>query len=178
METLAPPPLAWRRPAWLWLTLALALSVAWPVLFLKSEGGLAQFAAITAGAAFLIALIALSIAYAMRKPPLLRRHVIAYMVVAAAFCALVSPLAFIALLGALAQSEYGGEASGLEIAGLSPEMAWALAPLALAVGAPASVVAGLALAFLGFRKPKHGQPAAPLALRRLSESTETGERDG
>jgi hypothetical protein len=173
-QALAPPPLAWRRPVWLWALIALALSVAWPALFLRTEGGLAQFAAITVGAAFLLALAALAIAYRIGRPPKLRRHVIAYMVAAAAFCALVSPFAFLAILGALASSEHGGDVSGLEIAGLTPDMAWALAPLALAVGAPTAVVAGLALALLGFHKRPPAPPAPQPALRAIAEREADG----
>jgi hypothetical protein len=160
VQALAPPALAWRRPVWLWAPVAFAISVAWPALFLRSEGGLAQFAAITTGVAFVLAVVALALGYAIGRPPLQRRHVVAAMVIAAALCALLSPLAFIWLIGAVTETEYGGQAPGPEIAGLSPDMAWALAPLALAVGAPASVFAGLALALIGFEKRK-ARPAPP-----------------
>ncbi|MBL8548846.1 MAG: hypothetical protein JNJ73_02595 [Hyphomonadaceae bacterium] len=144
------------------------MSLAWPALFLRSEGGVAQFATITAGAAFIVAILAIAVAYAIGRPPLQRRHVVAYMVIAAAFCALLSPLVFVCMIGFAAKAEYGGDASGFEVAGLSPDMAWALAPLALAAGAPTSIVAGLALSVLCFAKRRAASPP-PTNMRRLDD---------
>lgn len=167
---LRPPPLAWRRPAWLWAAIVLAVSAAWPLIFLNGEGGWAQLAAMSVGATILLALAAIGVAYAIRQPPRQRRHVVIYVLAASVFVAILAPFAFVGLLGFLVTAERNGDAAAFEIAGLSGDMAWALAPLALLVGAPCALVAGLALSLLGFRKTKPAPPGVLIARQQPNQS--------
>ncbi|MGE0044586.1 MAG: hypothetical protein AB7J28_04010 [Hyphomonadaceae bacterium] len=160
------PALTWRRPGWLWAGIVLILSVAWPLFFLRAEGGWGQFAAICVGASLLLALGAIGAAHAIGKPPRLRRHVVIYVMAASVAVAFIAPFVFMALLDFLVTAERNGDQAAFEIAGLSGNMAWALAPLALLVGSPCALVAGLALSLLGFRKTPATPPGVLIARRR------------
>ncbi|MGE3142163.1 MAG: hypothetical protein AB7L65_02480, partial [Hyphomonadaceae bacterium] len=116
--------------------------------------GIAQLSGLTIGSGLLLALAALWTAFAIGKPPRQRRHVMIYVLVGCAFTALLAPVAFVSLLGWMTGVERGVEGEGMAAAGLSPDMAWTLAPLAMLVSAPSALFAGLTLAVLGFRKPK------------------------
>jgi hypothetical protein len=147
----AKPVLTWRRPVWLWGLIAIALGAGWPLLFLNRESGLAQLAAVLVGAALLSAFGAIAVAYRIRRPPSSRGQVIAFVLAAMAFWALAAPFVYAGLAGPPAAD--GQEpAAGLEIAGVKPAMAWVIAPLALAVGAPTALAAGLVFSALCFRR--------------------------
>ena len=174
----APTLLTWRQPAPVWFVLVLALSVAWPLLFLRNEGGWAQLAAICVAVALLVSLGSISAAAALGRPARQRRHVVIHVLAASGLAALLAPFAFTGLVGLLAGVERGDGSSGFEIAGVSPDMAWALAPLALAVGAPCALVAGLALSLIAFRKTLAPQDGVLIATRADARAlTDEGRAD-
>jgi hypothetical protein len=144
------PALTWRRPIWLWGLTTFGLGAGWPLLFLNRESGLAQLAAVLVGAALLAAFCALAIAYRVGRPPRSRGQVIVYVLAATAVWALAAPFAY----AALAEAPAGGQepVARFEIANIKPAMAWAIAPLALAVGAPTALAAALVFSTLCFRK--------------------------
>ncbi|MBI1188899.1 MAG: hypothetical protein GC206_16460 [Alphaproteobacteria bacterium] len=159
------PPLVWRRPAWLWASLAFAIGVVWPLFFLSRDGGLAQLAAISVGAALLLAFGVIAIGDKIRRPPTLRRHIVIIVLACTGVVALFAPFVFVGLLGLLAGIESSLDEPGLKIAGLSQSMAWALAPIAFLVGAPSAIAAALTLSILGFRREKPGAPGVLIARR-------------
>jgi hypothetical protein len=162
------PRLTCRRPVWLWGAATFAIGAGWPLLFLSREGGFAQLAAVSVGSALLIAFASLAIAYRIGRPPRLRRHVVIYVLVATSLVALIAPFVYLGLLRMFPVPEGAPAGSDFQIAGIKAEMAWAVAPLSLAVGAPAALLAGLAYALIGFRKPA-GIPRDVLAARRTPQ---------
>lgn len=159
------PPLTWRKPAWLWASLAFAIGVVWPLVFLSRDGGLAQLAAISVGAALLLSVGVIAIGAQIGRPPMLRRHVVIVVLICTGMVALLAPFVFVGLLGLLAGLESSLDEPGLKIAGLSQGMAWALAPIAFLVGAPSAIAAALTLSILGFRREKPATPGVLLARR-------------
>jgi hypothetical protein len=146
--------------------MTVALGAGWPLLFLNRESGLAQLAAVLVAAALVSAFGALAIACGIGRPPRSRGQVIVYVLAATAFWALVAPFAYAALAGGPAAP--GQEpAARFEIAGVKPAMAWAIAPLALAVAAPTALAAGFVLSALCFRK----RSPDVLVARQIPEGT-------
>jgi len=164
------PALVWRQPAWLWASLAFAIGVVWPLLFLSRDGGLAQLAAISVGAALLLSFGTIVIGEKLKRPPRMRRHIVIVVLACTGVVALFAPFVFVGLLGLLAGIESGSGEPGLKIAGLSAGMAWALAPIAFLVGTPSALAAALTLSLLGFKREKPGA-AGVLVARRVPELT-------
>jgi hypothetical protein len=140
------PPMRWRQPAWLWLIVAFALSVGWPIVALGAGAGLIlsiSFAvAFTAGASLAV----LRGMQAMHKPARARRDVVVIFLVFGAVAAMIAPILVAGAHGAIGTQGY---AMG---------MATAMWPLGLMLGAPIALFAGLAFSLVMFIKPPVREP--------------------
>jgi len=137
-------PLAWRKPAFLWTPLALALAIGWPYLAFREDGALANMALIASAFVYALALTTLGVAWAFGRAPRSRREVVLHVVIAGAIAALGAPYALTRLLGATA--EEGGAAFSLP-------MALGVTPLAIVLGLPIALISGLAFALVALRRP-------------------------
>lgn len=144
-------PLIWRKPAFLWTPLALALAIGGPVAVFYNEPSLQRLAAVAGAAVFALALTTLGIGWAMGRAPRVRRIVVMHVLVAGAIVALVAPFVLIELLALVADTERSGAGDGFTFA-----MSLAMAPLALVIGLPASLAAGIIFAWVAL---KRGDPS-------------------
>ena len=147
------PPLAWRRPAWLWTPLALALGVGWPALLFYQDGGPQRLALIAGAAVFAIALTTLGLAWVLGQAPKARRVVVLHVVIAGAVASLAAPFA---LGGVLA---WVGEGHG---PGFSLAMSLAMTPLALVLGLPIALVSGILFAWIALKRQSSIEPGEVL----------------
>jgi len=153
------PALAWRQPTLIWTPVALVLALGWPALALREEPGLAQMA-LTAGAgAFALCLLSLGAAWIARRPPRARRTVVEHMVIAGLIASAAAPLVFLFVLEALARSEQA------DAPGLTASMAYAMTPLAIMLGLPVALFAGLVFSWVALVKPPRRRPGDAPAAR-------------
>jgi len=145
------PPLQWRKPAFLWTPLALALAVGWPGAVFYNDPGPQRIVLVAGALVFAIALITLGGAYALRRPPRARRNVILHVVFAGALAALTAPFVLTNLLALVANYERDGAG-----AAFTPEMSLAMAPLAFVVGLPIALVSGVMFAWAAFARRAPG----------------------
>lgn len=124
------PPLAWRKPAFIWTPLALAAAIAWPLLLFRDDPGPQRLSLLALFATFAITLLSLGISWAIAKPPRTRRVVVLHVVLAAAAVALIGPF-FV---------------SGLISAGAIAPLA--MTPIAIVLGLPIALISGLIFALL------------------------------
>lgn len=140
------PPLALRRPVWLWLPIAYALSAGWPVVALAGLGvmtsALAANVAVTAALALLTALILREAARPLRT----RRDVVLLFLIYGAAGAGIAPT----IIG------YATGAVGA--AGFDASTAASLWPLALMTGLPVALLAGLVFSGVACVKPPAREP--------------------
>jgi len=132
-------PLAWRRPAALWTPVALALAVGWPAYALHEQTG---FAALMFGAGAIgmtLSLAALGGAWALGRPPRTRKSVIRNITWTGAVIAAAAPFLLVNLPGA-------------HVDGLARETPFAMAPLALLLGLPISLFAGVVFSLVALVK--------------------------
>ena len=139
------PPLAWRKPAFLWTPLALAVAIGWPAAVFYDEPAMQRTALIVGGAAFAIALTTLGASWLIGRAPKARRIVVLHVVLAGAAASLCAPFVLTETLAL---------ASGGERADASLAMAAAAAPLALVLGLPMALVSGLLFAWLALGPPQ------------------------
>ncbi len=151
------PPLEWRRPAPLWALLALIVGLGLPTVLLWGEGGMAQIAIFVVALGFLAALISISIADAMGRPPHSRREVMLHALWLGALAALSAPFGFQLLLHAMEGVDAPNGPTGLPLT-----LPFALAPLALFLGLPMALFSGLVLAFIAFRRGETKPPVMTL----------------
>lgn len=140
-------PLLWRKPVFLWVSLAITFGLGAPGLILRQEGGFAQLVLLTGAIGFLSALISLAAAGAMGRPPSSRREVMVHALWLGILAALAAPIVFQALLRAME----GIEAPDGPV-GLSVMLPFALWPLSLFVGLPMALFYGLVLSFIAFKR--------------------------
>ncbi len=147
------PSLSWRKPAWAWAPIGLALGLGWPALALRQESGLGALVLIGGALTFALAFMSLGLAWALRRPPRTYKTVLTHILSAGLIVALAAPFAFTHLLEWISKTEGGDGALGL------PErlnvLLW---PLALLIGLPVICFAGGVFALLAFVKP----PPIPL----------------
>ncbi len=141
-------PLTWRRPAFIWTPLALAIAIGWPAALFTEEPSLQRLALVAGMAVFAIALVTLGASWALGKAPRARRVVVVHVLVAGALIAVISPFVLTQLLAALANYEENTAAA----ASLSIDMALAMAPLALIIGLPMALVSALLFAWLALTR--------------------------
>lgn len=157
------PALEWRKPAFLWTPIALALALGWPAWALSAEPGLMQMTLIAGAVAFAMAFVSLAYAWIRGRPPRTRLAVMEHILFAGLVSALLAPFAFGWLIGELNSYESVGAAapppSGLTLSTL---------PLALILGLGVSYAAGLIFALVALVKPERDMrgmiEAAPPAL--------------
>lgn len=139
------PPLTWRKPAWLWSPLALALALGAAYALFYQDGSVAR-AVLAAGAlTFALALATLSAGWALGHPPRTHRIVVLHVLAAAVIVALAAPWGF----------------SALQAKGAGADLALALAPLAALLGLPLALISGLIFSLTALTRPR---PEKPLEL--------------
>ena len=121
-------PLAWRKPALVWVPLALTISIGWPsALFLEAPNW--QRIALMLGAAtFTLALLSLGAAWGLGRAPKARRIVVLHVVIAGV----------VALLAAAVLVSPSFELGS----------ALAFTPLALLIGLPITLCSALIFAWI------------------------------
>lgn len=145
------PPLTWRKPAWLWSPLALALALGAVYALFYQDGSVAR-AVLAAGAVvFVLALATLSAGWALGHPPRAHRIVVLHVLAASVIVALAAPWGFSALLAAEVKQAKGAGA----------DLALALAPLAVLLGLPLALISGLIFSLTALTRPR---PEKPLEL--------------
>jgi hypothetical protein len=137
------PPLTWRKPAFLWTPIALALAISWPLALFYGNPGSQRLALTALFAVFGLSLITLGARWAMGKPPKMRSIVVSHIVLVSLVVALLSPFALSGLLG----ESGGGEQ-------LTFSMSLSVLPLILLVGLPIALISGVLFAWTALTRPK------------------------
>lgn len=143
------PPLIWRRPAFLWTPLALAIAVGWPLALLRDDPALANTALVAGAVVYALALVSLGAAWVIGRAPRTRRDVVMHILAAGALTSLAAPFVLTRLLGAVADYEQTGAAEAF-----SMQMSLAMTPLALVLGLPIALASGIVFAVLALTRPK------------------------
>lgn len=124
-------PLSWRKPAFIWTPLALALAAGWPAALFAQQPGLQRLALLGAIAVFAVALASLGAAFALGRVPKARRDIVRHVLMAATAVALLAPLARAAASPAF-----------------TLDMAFAAIPLTLILALPVAFISALIFAYL------------------------------
>ena len=140
-------PLAWRKPAFLWTPIALALAIGWPVALFYEDLGAQRLAVTALFAVFAIALVALGASWIIGRPPKSRRIVVLHVVTAGVLAALAAPFVLTTLLSSIAEHEHQGAASQVSIA-----MSFATTPLVVILGLPVVLVSGIVFAWTALKR--------------------------
>lgn len=133
------PPLSWRKPAFVWTPLALALAIGGPAAAFFDEPSMRQAVLMAGAAVFAVALTTLAASWLLGRPPKARREVVSSIVTAGALASVAAPFALSELLA--------GAAERPEAAPVTFAMALSLMPLALLIGLPMALVSGLIFAW-------------------------------
>ncbi len=140
------PALTWREPVWLWLPLAYVLAAGWPFVALEGGGGMALALAIGVAITAALALVT-SIGFREGARPLrARRDIVMLFLIYGAVSAVFAP------------TIVGYVSGAIGTAGFTASMASSLWPLALIVGLPVALFAGLAFSLVLFVKPPARDP--------------------
>jgi hypothetical protein len=146
-------PLTWRRPAFLWTPLALALAIGWPAALFYDDIGPQRLTIVALFAVFAMALTTLGVSWATGRAPKARRIVVLHVVIAGAIAALAAPFVLTWVLEAVADQDAASDRFGLS-------MSLAMTPLVLVLGLPVVLVSGIVFAWVAL---KRGDPIAPSA---------------
>lgn len=138
------PPLSWRKPAFLWTPIALALSIGWPLALFYEDIGPQRMAIAALFVVFAIALITLGASWVMGRPPKSRRIVVLHVVTAGVIAALAAPFVLTSLLAFVAHE---GAAQQFSLA-----MSFATTPLVVMVGLPVVLVSGIVFAWTALKR--------------------------
>lgn len=142
-------PLSWRKPAFLWTPLALALAIGWPLALFHADTAPQRLALTGLFIVFAIALVSLGVSWMIGRAPKARRIVVGHVVSAGVITALLSPFALTQLLANVAASaEAGGR--------FTLDMALAMVPLALVLGLPITLVSGIVFAWTALKPSAAG----------------------
>jgi len=141
------PPLTWRKPAFIWTPIALALAIGWPAALFYEEIGPQRLAIAALFVVFAVALITLGASWIMGRPPKSRRIVVLHVVVAGAIAALIAPFVLTWLLALVADSPQEGAAEHFSLA-----MSLATTPLVVMLGLPVVLVSGIAFAWIALKR--------------------------
>lgn len=142
------PPLAWRKPALLWIPLALALAIGGAYALFSQDGSIARALLIAAALVYALALSTLSTAWALGRAPRSHREVVLHVLAAALIVALAAPYGLSALIGADAKAAKDG----------AVDLALALAPLAVLLGLPVALFSGLIFSLMALTRPRGEKP--------------------
>lgn len=145
------PPLTWRKPAFLWTPIALALAIGWPAALFYEEPNPQRFAISSLFVVFAIALISLGVSWFTGRPPKTRRVVVLHVVTAGVIGALLAPFILTWLLALVAEYEHEGAAEHFSLT-----MSLATTPLVVMIGLPVVLVSGIVFAWVAL---KRGTPA-------------------
>lgn len=145
------PPLTWRKPAFLWTPIALALAIGWPAALFYQEPSPQRFAIASLFIVFAIALISLGASWIVGRPPKTRRVAVLHVVTAGAIAALLAPFVLTWLLSLVAEYEHEGAAEHFSLA-----MSFATTPLVVMMGLPVVLISGILFAWIAL---KRGVPA-------------------
>jgi len=145
------PPLTWRKPAFLWTPIALALAIGWPAALFYEEPNPQRFAISSLFVVFAIALISLGVSWFTGRPPKTRRVVVLHVVSAGIIGALLAPFVLTWLLSLVAEYEHDGAAEHFSLA-----MSLATTPLVVMIGLPVVLISGIVFAWVAL---KRGVPA-------------------
>lgn len=153
------PPLQWRRPAFVWTPLALALALGLPALAFNEESGLADLVLVAGALVFAVGFISLGIAWAIGKPPRTLREAMLHLIVPGVIAALAAPFVFESLVHFIATAQSD---TPLPQATVLPDAAaLAIAPLALLLGLPIVLFAALAFSLVAFTKAQRVETPLP-----------------
>ncbi len=141
------PPLTWRKPAFLWTPIALALAIGWPVALFYDEIGPQRLIITSLFLVFAIALVTLGASWAMGRPPKSRRIVVLHVVAAGVLAALAAPFVLTWLLALVAEYQHEGAAEHFSLA-----MSLATTPLVVMLGLPVVLVSGIVFAWLALKR--------------------------
>jgi hypothetical protein len=141
------PRLVWRRPAFVWTPIALALAIGWPAALFHQNQGPRRLALAALLVVFAMALVSLGASWIIGKPPKARRIVVLHVVIAGAIAALAAPFVLTWLLEFLAAGRAGEE--------LSMAASFAMTPLALVIGLPVALISGIVFAWVALERPRH-----------------------
>ena len=144
------PPLSWRRPAFIWTPLALALAIGWPAALFYRDAGLQQLVLVAGASVFALALATLGASWALGRAPRARRIVVGHVVIAGALASLAAPFVLTQLLAIVADYEHAGAGQRFTL-----PMSLALAPLALVLGLPVALASGIVFAWVALTAPKN-----------------------
>lgn len=146
------PPLAWRKPAFLWTPLALALAIGWPTGLFYNDPGPQRAVLVALFVVFALALVTLGATWAMGHAPKTRRTVIVHVVVAGAITSLLAPFVLTELLATISRGEAESGDGAFTLA-----MALSMAPLALVVGLPITLLSGIVFAWIALTRGRRGK---------------------
>lgn len=142
------PPLSWRKPAFLWTPLALALSIGWPAALFYEAAGPRRLVVIALFVVLALALMSLGVSWAMGHAPKSRRIVVLHVVAAGAVGALAAPFVLTWLLSH-SQFERAGAAEHVSLA-----MSFFTTPLVVMIGLPMVLVSGIVFAWTALKRGK------------------------
>jgi hypothetical protein len=138
------PPLTWRKPAFLWTPLALALAIGWPAALFYDDRGPLRVAIAALLVIFALALVSLGASWALGRAPRTRRIVVLHVVTAGVIAAIAAPFVLTWLLGAVAGD---GATEHFSLA-----MSLATTPLALMLGLPVILVSAIVFAWTALKR--------------------------
>lgn len=138
------PPLSWRKPAFLWTPIALALSIGWPMALFYEDVGPQRMAIAALFVVFAVALVTLGASWVMGRPPKSRRIVVLHVVTAGVIAALAAPFVLTSLLALVAHE---GAAQQFSLA-----MSFATTPLVVMLGLPVVLVSGIVFAWTALKR--------------------------
>ena len=141
------PPLTWRKPAFLWTPIALALAIGWPAALFYEEPNPQRFAISSLFVVFAIALISLGVSWFAGRPPKTRRVVVLHVVTAGAIGALLAPFILTWLLALVAEYEHEGAAEHFSLV-----MSLATTPLVVMIGLPVVLISGIMFAWVALKR--------------------------
>ncbi|MBN8606015.1 MAG: hypothetical protein J0L81_03785 [Caulobacterales bacterium] len=142
-------PLSWRKPAFLWTPLGLALGIGWPLALFYDDVAPQRLALTGLFIVFAIALVSLGASWVLGRAPKARRVVVSHVVTAGLITALISPFVLTQLLENVASAENSG-------AHFTFDMAMAMMPLALVLGLPIALVSGVLFAWTALKPSATG----------------------
>jgi hypothetical protein len=141
------PPLTWRRPAFLWTPIALAIAIGWPAALFWDDRGPLRVAIAALLIVFALALTSLGASWLLRRAPKSRRVVVLHVVTAGVIAALAAPFVLTWALATVAEYESEGAAEHFTLA-----MSLATTPLVLMLGLPVVLVSGIVFAWLALKR--------------------------
>ncbi|MBL8545885.1 MAG: hypothetical protein JNL81_05435 [Hyphomonadaceae bacterium] len=139
-------PLAWRKPAFLWTPIALALAIGWPAALFYEALAPQRLTIAALFAVFALALISLGASWALGRAPRSRRIVVLHVVMAGVATAIAAPFVLTWLLSTT-RFETNGEAEHVSLA-----MSFATTPLVVMIGLPVVLISGIVFAWTALKR--------------------------